>query len=227
MKEACFAQWIDELTQPDSRAREAASSALVALGAAAIDPLLEALCDASSTPRLCEYAARILAHSGEAGIRPLIEALNHPLFSARLSATYTLERIGAEAVPSLLEGTRRSERWIRLQAVMALGRIQDSEAVPALLERLEDSDPEVRETAAFSLGQLGLAALPQVIKAAEHPSPLVRQGAVQALGKIGSYQAMPVLGKILTGESDPSIKQAARKALDGIMLQPGTIDTDE
>lgn len=227
VNEACLHQRIDELTRPDPLVREAASSAVVALGEAAIDPLVEALCAPSSSPLLCEVAAWILAHFGEAGIRPLIEALDHPLFAARLSATYTLERIGADALPSLLEATRRSERSIRLQAVMALGKLASSEAIPALLERLEDPDPEIRETAAFSLGQLGIQALPPVIKAAEHPSPLVRLGAVRALGKIGNFQAMPVLGRILTEEGDPAIKQAARKALDGIMLQPGTIDTDE
>jgi len=71
-----------------------------------------------------------------------------------------LGRIGAPAVPALVEVLRSGDAATRLKVVETLGRMGEDakEAVPDLIRALDDSDAEVRKAAARTLGRIGPAA---------------------------------------------------------------------
>ena len=73
------------------------------------------------------------------------------------TAADSLGRIGATAVPRLLESLRSPNPQLRWQATRVLGRIgpDAATAVPELVRLLSDEDPRVRLAAARALGQIG------------------------------------------------------------------------
>jgi hypothetical protein len=76
------------------------------------------------------------------------------------AAEDALGRIGAPAVPALLDALRSTNPGVRRKAVEVLGRMGEeaAPAVPALTALLDDSDMTVRKAAARTLGQIGPAA---------------------------------------------------------------------
>ncbi len=76
------------------------------------------------------------------------------------AAEHALGRIGAPAVPLLVEALRSPDVAVRLRAVEALGRMgsEAANAVPTLIPLLDDANPDVRRSAARTLGLIGPAA---------------------------------------------------------------------
>src|SRR5262245_13179691 len=76
------------------------------------------------------------------------------------AATDALGRIGAAAVPALVDALRSGDPAMREKALEVLGRIgPDAEAaVPDLVQLLDDPDPAVRKSATRTLGRIGPAA---------------------------------------------------------------------
>lgn len=84
----------------------------------------------------------------------------HEDWSMRKTAMFALGRIGAPAVPHLIQAVRSPDPEVRHHAVETLSRIgpEAGEAVPDLVRALNDQDPLVRKTAARALGQIGPSA---------------------------------------------------------------------
>jgi len=82
------------------------------------------------------------------------------LWTEQEVAADALGRIGAPAVPALIEALKNADPAVRLEVVEVLGRMGDeaADAVPSLLKLLDDPDPGVRKAAARTLGQIGPAA---------------------------------------------------------------------
>ncbi len=76
------------------------------------------------------------------------------------TAIDSLGRIGAAAVPALVQSLQQPNPETRLQAANVLGRIgPDAQAaVPELVRALRDPNLEVRKAATRALGQIGPAA---------------------------------------------------------------------
>ena len=98
----------------------------------------------------------------------------------------------------LARGLRHADATVRLRAILATGRLQDSTSVPALLPLLADRLAAVRQEAAFALGQVGhrsaRAALEHALADADAS---VRANAVEALGKLGDPAATPQIVRVL------------------------------
>jgi HEAT repeat protein len=91
------------------------------------------------------------------------------------TAADALARIGAEAVPPLIEALTDPDAEVRLQATRALARmgLVGRDAVPALITALSDENKLVRQGAARALGQMGPAAreaIPALIQALKDPA---------------------------------------------------------
>jgi hypothetical protein len=73
------------------------------------------------------------------------------------AAADALGRIGAPAVPALIDTLQSPVGSVRLKAVEVLARMgpEALAAVPRLIELLDDPDPTVRKAAARALGQIG------------------------------------------------------------------------
>lgn len=92
------------------------------------------------------------------------------------AAAEALGRIGAAAVPSLVETLRSPDSAVRLKGVEVLGRMgaDAREAVPNLVNLLDDPDLAVRKAAARTLGRIGPAAhqaVPALMKSLLEPAP--------------------------------------------------------
>jgi HEAT repeat protein len=123
------------------------------MGAAAVEPLIEALQDREGTVR--RYAARVL---GEMGDLRAIEELGMTLYDLHVEvgrvAAEALAKFGAPAVDILTEALSHPEAAVRDNAASALAKIQDVRVVPLLVEMLRDPDREVARQCVLALGKL-------------------------------------------------------------------------
>lgn len=88
------------------------------------------------------------------GLKPLAE------WTEQEAAADALGRIGAAAVPELVQALSSPDAAVREKAVGVLGRMgaEAAPAVPSLTRLLDDPDPVVRKAAARTLGRIGPAA---------------------------------------------------------------------
>jgi len=92
------------------------------------------------------------------------------------TAADALGRIGAAAVPALVQQLSSPDAAVRLKAVEVLSRIgpEAESASPQLIPLLDDPDPAVRKAAARTLGQIGPAAkdaVPALMRTLLQPPP--------------------------------------------------------
>ncbi|RMH93635.1 MAG: HEAT repeat domain-containing protein [Calditrichaeota bacterium] len=125
--------------------RDAASEALIHIGAPAVDALIAALSDAGAR----EMVARTLVGIGEPAVEPLCKVAEKGWFKhARRYAAWALGEIGdPRAVNALLVTYMDSDTEVRESAARALKRLGES-AVGALSTYLKAEDINVRRAAA-------------------------------------------------------------------------------
>lgn len=93
------------------------------------------------------------------------------------AAAEALGRIGAAAVPELVQTLQSPNAAVRLKGVEVLGRMgaDAKDAVPQLVRLLDDPDLDVRKAAARTLGRIGPGAheaVPALMKSLLQPAPL-------------------------------------------------------
>jgi HEAT repeat protein len=218
--------------------REEASTALAAIGNAALSSLLGALNHVEWLVRLHAVEALGKTRSPEA-VDPLLSTLfNDRDRAVREDAVRALGQIGdARAVEGLLTAVKEPE--LRTLAVEALGRIGDRRAVPVLIEVLEGVDrPEASRpidgcgdrwdeeiltlgAAARALGAIrDEAAIPLLVKMLHHT--VTRAEASDALTRFGSAVIAPLL-VVLARESDDNIRYHVKDTLAKVGWRPGRI----
>ncbi len=212
----------------DEYVRDCAAWALGRIGSGTqpvVDVLIETL--RSTLPSVRRNSSRALGDLGPAAgpaIPVLVELLEDPDATVRANAAASLWNIDrhANALPLLVEMTRRQTGPGPYRAVVALGRIasQAEEAAPALLAALRHADPDVRRAAARSLGQAGPRVIPALKQALVDPDQQVRRGAVEALGWMGpaAKAAQPALIEALR-DTDEQVRRSAARALGKIRGQ--------
>ena len=123
------------------------------MGAAAVEPLIEALGDKEGTVR--KFAAILLGKLGDPrAIEPLSLALYDLHHEVGEVSAQALAHFGAPAMDVLVEALSHPEMWIRIHAMEALSTIRDTRVVTILLEMLDDPEREVKKRAIQSLGKL-------------------------------------------------------------------------
>ena len=100
---------------------------------------------------------------------------------------------------------------VRLQAVVALGRLGKVEAAPALVARTADDDPLVAHVAVKAL--VALNAAPACLAALGPATPKLAPGAARALQAMHNSQAVDGLIKKLVDSPDAATRRLAFKAL--------------
>jgi putative membrane-bound dehydrogenase-like protein len=129
--------------------------------------------------------------------------LADPRPAVRRHAVATLGRMGAAAVPALLDVVGRSRSTdARLGAVWASARIDDAEARDVARVALADDDEAVRQAAANVASLTRDAGASTALAALlEGPSILNRRVAAEAIGRIGDKAAVATLLRAL---ADPA-----------------------
>lgn len=160
-------------------------NAIAGLGNATVPPLIEALGDAEGTVR--RMAASVLGRLRDPrALEPLRMALYDTHFDVCQAAAQALAAFGPAALPVLLEALSHPEAWIRQQALIGLGKIQDPQIPPALLGLLDDENRDVRKQA------------------------------IQALGELRAESALPVLQELAASRADRELAALAKQAIQAI-----------
>lgn len=118
--------------------------------------------DSASPSDIPTDSARPTKASGDEAIKTASERRIVPLteWTVDETAADALGRIGAAAVPALIDCLQDERPALRRRAAQVLARIGPDalDAVPALTLLLRDKDPDVQREAARALGQIGPAA---------------------------------------------------------------------
>jgi HEAT repeat protein len=172
-------------THDNAGARNSAIEALVRIGSAAVDVLLDAL-QTSHDPDVRKFIIDTLGDIRERRSVPLlIGSLNDAGENVRVAAAEALGRIrDRRAVAPLLSCLARTDAgWLDYAAAQALGEIGDERALGPLLSALDRSG--LREPVLESLGRIGNAGtIDPLLKGLTDPLRIVREISLRALAAI-------------------------------------------
>ncbi|MDL1910370.1 HEAT repeat domain-containing protein [Chloroflexi bacterium CFX6] len=137
--------------------REAAAgdllSAIEKMGAASVEPLIEALQDKEGAVR--RFAAILLGRVGDRrAIEPLGMALYDLHHDVGKASAEALVNFGADSFEVLVEALSHPEMWIRIHSVDVLPEIRDPRVTDILLEMLNDPEREVKKRVIEAMGRL-------------------------------------------------------------------------
>jgi len=112
----------------------------------------------------------------------------------RWTIIWTLQRVGAKAVPYLVESLEKRD-WVIVERVCwALGDIKDTSAVLPLINSTRHVHWQVRDQAFTALGKIAdHRASGATIAGLNDSIPLVRKSATVAIGRIAPDSAIPLL----------------------------------
>ena len=183
------------LHEPDLRVKSAVSSALVAIGSAAVPNLLELIATDIGTTET-GHAAWALAHMDAESLPIFYAAIDSPIGAVRaavVSATSAILKahIGQTIEPAIaliLISLTDLDAMVRTEAATAIGSIPLKVEVEKLLVTLADPVEDVRRAGAIALGKLGnKKAIAFLKQSAEHDeSNSVRILATLAIGLLES-----------------------------------------
>ena len=172
-------------------------------------------------------AARGLGKSGGlAAVGVLVGALRSEdeeevvAHGMRLVVVDSLVKIGAPAVPQLVDALRDKDREVRWAATLALGQIKHESAVQGLANVITDKaeDRKVRLCAARAIAGIGAPARSLLLQMLHDRDPSVRALSARALGEMSERSALDaVLG--LMDDQEPSVRQSAADSL-GLIGDP-------
>jgi HEAT repeat protein len=225
----------EQLASKDLPARREAAFQLLHLGAKAkpaLPALLKALDD--DDKQIWSYAIGAIAAIGpdaQEAIPVLIDRLDgrkgrgrgreRDLRQGVMRTAYALSRIGAPAVPPLIEALGQNDTTLKIGAARALGGLGSAakEAIPALIKNLGDNQDPVRDETAQTLALIGADAGPALVAALQDSEARRRAGAANALAQMDPpfKSAAKDVEQAATKESDP----AARTALFGALAKTG------
>lgn len=150
---ASVAPLIDLLQNGNSSVRKEAALILGAIGdTRAVKPLVNSLKDNNSDVRWA--AIWSLVQIGSAAVAELIQSFDNGGPGADAGAEIALSKIGAPAVPQLVEALESENTNIRRHCARLLGRIGDSSSTAALRKLLQDENQAVRSEASIALSKI-------------------------------------------------------------------------
>ena len=187
----------------------------------AIDPLIQSLNDSNTSVR--EAAVSAIEKIGGPAIEPLIRALNDSNSGIRIGAELALEKIRDPIALGSLCKVLKDDKdpYVRANAALALGMINDSNSVVPLTQALKDIDANVRRGSAVALVELSSRgvkvdqAVDPLILALNDTDGTVRANAATALGNIKDKKAVdPLITSLRDG--DWAVRRYAAYALGSI-----------
>jgi HEAT repeat protein len=166
-----------------------------ALGAAAVDPLIDALAEDDVEVR--DGAAEVLAGMGPTVVAALLNALHGPSPLARGHAALALGFLQDErSVGPLVAALKGEDGAVRENALLALWRIGGPRAAGALIEALGDEDRLLRFRAARALEAIGDERAVEPLAEVAAADDYVRPAAALALARLAPARAVEPLARL-------------------------------
>jgi HEAT repeat protein len=157
----------------------------------------------------------------------LIASLGDKKPGTRVEARHSLEKMGDEAVPSLLDALKKGNDTARWEAAKALGHMKRKEAAAGLVGALNDEQYEIQWVAAEGLIALGHDCLvPLLRELEEHPESVnLRQAAHHVLHDLERKRLLdkhtaPVLDALRMLGAGTTVPAVAREALESLRARP-------
>lgn len=204
------------LGDEDAEIREYAAGALGNIGDdRAVGPLMDMLENADEKRYVAAWALGEIRAEAATGM--LVEAIGEQNEALQKEATRALIKIGAPAVPALIDALESPSGDRRKYAARALGVMQDQRAEEPLIKRLSDSSHDVTAAAALALGTAGTKAATAPLVAALYSGHVTtRVNAAIALGQLDTKDAVGPLEKIMDTDEDPYVREWSARALENI-----------
>jgi HEAT repeat protein len=186
-----------------------------------------------SDPEVRRSAAAALEDFGveaKSAIPILTQTLLDSDLTVQVAATRALGGIGRDAVPALTQALAHSNKYVRREAIWALGRLGPAgeAALPALMNALQDSDLRVRLGAAQAVGAMGPKAqdaIPALIESLRDTNLVFCRLAAQALNRIGSA-SLPALHEA-SQSADDFVRREALWALKQLTSPNSDFNADQ
>jgi HEAT repeat protein len=117
--------------------------------------LVPFLSDPAREVRQCA-ALGLAIKPGESAVAPLVRALSDEDNMVSSLAVNALVKIGAAAVPALIEVVKHAPQSARIHALRALAEIRDHRAIPVMMKVMEEESVLLHHWAKEGLDRLGL-----------------------------------------------------------------------
>ncbi|MFA1538284.1 HEAT repeat domain-containing protein [Actinomadura monticuli] len=175
---------IEQLAGPEQKA---AADALVEIGAPAVDPVLDVLCDEES-PVDWGTSASVLRRIGRPALAPLIEAMAAaPTAEVARRCGWAHSGLTIDDLSEFVPGLRHPSPKVRANSAYVL-QLKGTDALPhapALIALLDDPDPDVRQRAIWALTELGPDVVPLLQDVRRSTtSGRLRRPALEALAEV-------------------------------------------
>gem|GEM_PF-1368847 len=186
------------LRDRDLGVRSHAMKRLVDLGAAAVDPLIEALAD----EQVRWLASGALINIGREAVEPVVRALKHGDPAVRRNAVFILRQLDArQASPAIRAALSDPDPSVRIQAIQTVAQFGGEKALELVLAQADSPVSAVRDAAVEALARFGKEALPALASMLSYGNADTRAAVIRALGSTGLKEAREPLRRAL---SDPS-----------------------
>jgi HEAT repeat protein len=220
----------DEKSYAES-VRSGAASALIAMGPAIVEHMIDILESTTERENARENAASILGSVGDKrAVEPLIEALKDQLKSVRAAAASSLGTLrDRRATLPLIEALSDPDPVTRANAVVSLGTMKDTIATQPLIDVVKDKTEreKIRTEAIIALGTIkDTAALEILVKVLvdEYEKDSVRKSAASALRTMENAWASEPLIALLKGEIVQGIFMPQKGTVSKWLKQEGDED---
>jgi uncharacterized protein (TIGR02996 family) len=161
---------------------------------------------------------RATRHIGEPIVPGLVELLKHAEWYVRKHAAVCLGHLGPKAkaaIPALLATMKDENSGVRKVAAAAVTDIgaDETAGTETLRDALNDANYRVRREAAKILGAMGAKGdvLGELTEKLKSGTPRDRIAAVEALGQLQTTAVIEHLGKVLTTDPDPDVRNSAAR----------------
>ena len=230
-----LAAWTGDLTRGDGTVRRRAALALPAFGAAAVEPLGQAvLSDVDPEVRLdAVKALGALGKVAEPAVPTLAKAMQDRVNFVRRGAAAALGSVGAarpEALDALMHGLVDPDPAVidnAAHGLLALG----APSVGPLTRALSDPDVGLRQMAVLTLSAgirfgklrpIGAETVTALIDTLADANSDIRDEAARALADLGpqAKNALPALRRMASDDPTDSVRLVARRAIDRIEAGP-------
>jgi len=189
------------------------ANAILAIGRAAVPPLIQALETTDRAGRLA--ATTLLGRLGERrAVSTLIGLLTEADAELVASAAASLATLGdSRAVHNLMPLFGSEHAAVRQAAIAAVNALGPGAAEPSIRDLLTDGDPSVRECAIRVAGYFGFdSSMPRILESLDDPDEDVRRAAIEQMPVIDHPDGASRLATAIRGETARNRAAAAHAA---------------